>query len=219
MRCYNSSHERRGDENTVIVKLISHLMLYILLTVAAIGDFKNYRISNRLILTGLGCAFLFRLVGGKVASIIWFLPDIVFPVVILYFLYLSGILGAGDIKLFSVVCAFTNLRFPALCMAAAFVAAVAAGTMPVYSAYAASPSFARTEEEWAKLRDNVMGYGLISMVLKKELFVRMRDGFLYLNGILCGRFMRYRGQGKAVSFAVYVLLGTAMADIWFYGMR
>lgn len=86
MRCYNSSHERRGDENTVIVKLISHLMLYILLTVAAIGDFKNYRISNRLILTGLGCAFLFRLVGGKVASIIWFLPDIVFPVVIFIFL-------------------------------------------------------------------------------------------------------------------------------------
>ena len=145
-------------------------MLYILLTVAAIGDLKNYRISNRLILTGLGCAFLFRLVGGKVASIIWFLPDIVFPVVILYFLYLSGILGVT-----------------ALCMAAAFVAAA--------------------------------GYGLISMVLKKELFVRMRDGFLYLNGILCGRFMRYRGQGKAVSFAVYVLLGTAMADIWFYGMR
>lgn len=108
--------------------------------------------------------------GGKVASIIWFLPDIVFPVVILYFLYLSGILGAGDIKLFSVVGAFTNLRFTALCMVAAFVAAA--------------------------------GYGLISMVLKKELFVRMRDGFLYLNGILCGRFMRYRGQGKAVSFAV-----------------
>lgn len=131
MRCYNSSHERRGDENTVIVKLISHLMLYILLTVAAIGDFKNYRISNRLILTGLGCAFLFRLVGGKVASIIWFLPDIVFPVVILYFLYLSGILGAGDIKLFSVVCAFTNLRFTALCMAAAFVAAAGYGLIEV----------------------------------------------------------------------------------------
>lgn len=83
--------------------------------------------------------------GGKVASIIWFLPDIVFPVVILYFLYLSGILGAGDIKLFSVVCAFTNLKFTALCIAAAFVAAA--------------------------------GYGLISMVLKKELFVRMRMDF------------------------------------------
>lgn len=93
---------------TVIVKLISHLMLYILLTVAAIGDFKNYRISNRLILTGLGCAFLFRLVGGKVASIIWFLPDIVFPVVIfLYFLYLSGILWCrGYQVIFSSMCIY-----------------------------------------------------------------------------------------------------------------
>ncbi len=145
----------------MIVKLISHLMLYVLLTVAAIGDFKNFRISNRLILTGLGFAFLFRLVGGRVASIIWFLPDIIFPVVILYFLYLSGILGAGDIKLFSVVCGFTNLKFTALCMAAAFVAA----------------------------------------------------------GIFCGRFVRYQGQGKAVSFAVYVLLGTVFADIYFYGLR
>ena len=147
----------------------------------------TFMISPALVMALLASEALFPTTLGKVASIIWFLPDIVFPVVILYFLYLSGILGAGDIKLFSVVCAFTNLRFTALCMAAAFVAAA--------------------------------GYGLISMVLKKELFVRMRDGFLYLNGILCGRFMRYRGQGKAVSFAVYVLLGTAMADIWFYGMR
>ena len=171
----------------MIVKLISHLMLYVLLTVAAIGDFKNFRISNRLILTGLGFAFLFRLVGGKVASIIWFIPDIIFPVVILYFLYLSGILGAGDIKLFSVVCGFTNLKFTVICIFAAFIAAA--------------------------------GYGLISMVRQKELFCRMRDGFLYLSGIFCGRFVRYQGQGKAVSFAVYVLLGTVFADIYFYGLR
>lgn len=42
--------------------------------------------------------------------------------------------------------------------AAAFTAAVAAGTMPVYNVYAASPNFARTEEEWAKLKDNVIEY-------------------------------------------------------------
>ena len=63
------------------------------------------------------------------------------------------------------------------------------------------------------------GYGLISMVRQKELFCRMRDGFLYLSGIFCGRFVRYQGQGKAVSFAVYVLLGTVFADIYFYGLR
>ena len=42
------------------------------------------------------------------------------------------------------------------------------------------------------------GYGLISMVRQKELFCRMRDGFLYLSGIFGGRFVRYQGQGKAV---------------------
>ncbi len=106
---------------------ISRLILYLLLTVAVIGDIKSYRISNRLILTGLGFAFLFRLVGGKVAGIIWFLPDIFFPVVVLYLLYLSGILGAGDIKLFSVICGFTNLKFIIVCMMASFLTAAAGG--------------------------------------------------------------------------------------------
>lgn len=43
-------------------------------------------------------------------------------------------------------------------LAAAFVAAVTAGIMPVYSAYAASPAFSRTEEEWSKLKDNMIEY-------------------------------------------------------------
>mgnify|MGYP002230215453 CR=1 FL=1 len=189
MRCYNSSHERRGDENTVIVKLISHLMLYILLTVAAIGDFKNYRISNRLILTGLGCAFLVSLSGGQGSEHHLVSSRYSFSGCHFIFLYIfHGILGAGDIKLFSVVCAFTNLRFTALCMAAAFVAAA--------------------------------GYGLISMVLKKELFVRMRDGFLYLNGILCGQIYAVpRTGGKLLGFRGIRAFGNSMADIWFYGMR
>lgn len=35
---------------------------------------------------------------------------------------------------------------------------LAAGTMPAYNVYGASPDFARTEEEWAKLKDNVIEY-------------------------------------------------------------
>ena len=111
----------------MIVDVISHLILYVLLTVAVIGDFKKYRISNRLILVGLGFAFLFRIVGSGIAGIIWFLPDILFPVVIFYLLYLAGILGAGDIKLFSVICGFTNLRFTIVCMVAAFLSAAVPG--------------------------------------------------------------------------------------------
>ncbi len=183
--CYNSSHERRGDEN--VVSAISRLILYLLLTVAVIGDIKSYRISNRLILTGLGFAFLFRLVGGKVAGIIWFLPDIFFPVVVLYLLYLSGILGAGDIKLFSVICGFTNLKFIIVCMMASFLTAAAGG--------------------------------LVKMIADKEFFCCMQNGIMYCRDILCGRFARYEKKGKAVSFSVYVLLGTVASDIFCYTMR
>lgn len=35
---------------------------------------------------------------------------------------------------------------------------MAAGTIPVYSAYAASPALPEPEEEWAKLKDNVIEY-------------------------------------------------------------
>ena len=47
---------------------------------------------------------------------------------------------------------FSRLAAVVLTMAAA------AGTMPAYNVYGASPDFARTEEEWAKLKDNVIEY-------------------------------------------------------------
>lgn len=42
--------------------------------------------------------------------------------------------------------------------AVALTVAAAAGTMPAYNVYGASPDFARTKEEWAKLKDNVIEY-------------------------------------------------------------
>lgn len=103
-----------------VIRVTSHLVLYTVLTVAAIGDIWRMKISNRLIIIGLTMAFLFRVVGGQVENIVRFLPDIILPVVILYLLYLSGILGAGDIKLFSMIGGFTNLKETIWCMAAAF---------------------------------------------------------------------------------------------------
>lgn len=60
-------------------------------------------------------------------SVIWFLPDIILPVIMLYLLYLSGILGAGDIKLFSVVSGFTNLKIAAMSIIISFIVAAVAG--------------------------------------------------------------------------------------------
>ena len=66
-------------------------------------------------------------------------------------------------------------------LAAAFVAAVAAGTMPVYSAYAASPSFARTEEEWAKLRDNVIEYDELEGLIHEYNATVQNNQYTYRN--------------------------------------
>ena len=54
--------------------------------------------------------------------IIQVLLNISIPVIMLYLFYLIGVLGAGDIKLFSVIGGFTNLKTLTDCVLAAFVA-------------------------------------------------------------------------------------------------
>ena len=100
----------------------STLTLYIILIVAVVQDFKCMKISNRLILIGLVLAMTFGILQGGMSQIIYILLNISFPVIILYFLYLLGVLGAGDIKLFSVIGGFTNFKMLMNCMLASFVA-------------------------------------------------------------------------------------------------
>ena len=104
-----------------VMYIASHLILYLLLIAAVIQDFDCMKVSNRLILTGLGGSLSFRLLGGESEQIIWFLPDIIIPVIVLYLLYLAGILGAADIKLFSVVSGFTNLKYCIYSIVFAFI--------------------------------------------------------------------------------------------------
>jgi prepilin peptidase CpaA len=62
---------------------------------------------------------------GGMSRLTDILLNISFPVVVLYLLYLLGVLGAGDIKLFSVVGGFTNFKTLTSCMLTAFVVAAA----------------------------------------------------------------------------------------------
>ncbi len=101
--------------------MTSKCVLYVILIVAVYQDFRSSKISNRLILAGLGAAFIFRIIGGEEKRFIWFLPDIVIPVVVLYLFFIFGILGAGDIKLFSVISGFTNLKLTFYCIAISFI--------------------------------------------------------------------------------------------------
>ena len=75
-----------------------------------------------LIVSGLIWGLAFRLLGEGSAGAVHFLMNISIPVIMLYLFYLIGVLGAGDIKLFSVIGGFTNLKTLTDCVLAAFVA-------------------------------------------------------------------------------------------------
>ena len=100
----------------------SVLTLYAILIVAVVQDITSMRISNRLIIMGLFLSMAFGIVLGGMPRIIQVLLNISIPVIMLYLFYLIGVLGAGDIKLFSVIGGFTNLKILTDCVLAAFVA-------------------------------------------------------------------------------------------------
>ncbi|EOS26873.1 hypothetical protein C806_00465 [Lachnospiraceae bacterium 3-1] len=66
-------------------------------------DIRSGRISNRLILSGLAAGFFFQVVGLGWRGAGVFLINVSLPVILCYLLFLMRALGAGDIKLFSVV--------------------------------------------------------------------------------------------------------------------
>ena len=98
----------------------SVLTLYAIIIVAVVQDFRNMRISNRLIIVGFITSLAFGIILGGVPRVVQILLNISFPVIVLYLLYLLGVLGAGDIKLFSVIGGFTNFKTLTDCMLFAF---------------------------------------------------------------------------------------------------
>ena len=79
------------------------------------------KVSNRLILVGICAAIPLRIWSQGVGGIVWILPNIIIPVIVLYLFYLAGIMGAADIKLFSVIGSFVNLRELFDCFVVSFV--------------------------------------------------------------------------------------------------
>ena len=103
-----------------VAKITSVLVLLGILILAVAEDFVRMKISNRLILVGLVAALVFQIYSGGIIAVVSYLRNISFPVVILYLLFLAGIIGAGDIKLFSVIGGFLNFTELVQCMLFAF---------------------------------------------------------------------------------------------------
>ena len=85
-------------------------------------DIRKGRISNRLICLGIVSGILIRIWESGVEGLVLSVVQIFIPVIVLFLLFLMRALGAGDIKLFSVIGSIWNLKVLCSCMFFSFVA-------------------------------------------------------------------------------------------------
>lgn len=78
-------------------------MIWGLLVAAAICDAKTFKIPNQLVILGLITGLYLSLTKSGALGLKFFCFNAIWPVILLYLLFILGGLGAGDIKLFSVM--------------------------------------------------------------------------------------------------------------------
>lgn len=100
---------------------VKYVCLIFLLLLALIQDIKSYKISNFIIFTGYLLSLLFFHQDNEWTSIYKWICNIIIPIVILFPLFIIKVLGAGDIKLFSVIGGFFGITFTVNLMAISFV--------------------------------------------------------------------------------------------------
>ncbi len=86
-----------------------------------ISDINSRRISNRLIAWGYIICIAKAMGSQSLYAILQVVINLSTPVIILYLLYLIGVIGAGDIKLLSVISGFTGMIFAGKVTLLAFV--------------------------------------------------------------------------------------------------
>ncbi len=94
---------------------------------ANVFDARYYRIPNQLIVLGYAASFCLNITANPTASgITTFIVRALAPVLILLILYILGGLGAGDIKLFSLIATVVGLQDTCKVMIVSVVLAVIA---------------------------------------------------------------------------------------------
>ena len=121
----------------MVLALLFHLMA------AVVTDFRRMKISNRLIASGLIWGFVLRFIGEGSTGIVHFLVNISIPVILLFLFFQLRVLGAGDIKLFSVVGGFVTTDRLLLVIAAAFLAGGVIGAVKLLYLKASPGSFGK----------------------------------------------------------------------------
>lgn len=102
-------------------QIASTLILYSLVLMAVYQDFKSMKVSNRLIVIGYVFGLGVTLLQKGQSGVAQYLLGIVVPVVLLFSLFVIRILGAGDIKLLSMIGGFLNFKELLWCIGLSFL--------------------------------------------------------------------------------------------------
>lgn len=89
---------------------------------ACAWDLRQGRIPNGLIVSGLVAGLCRQLAEQGLEGILLFLGGAALPVLLLWMLFVLGMLGAGDIKLLGVMGGFLGLRGSAVCVLGSILA-------------------------------------------------------------------------------------------------
>jgi len=104
---------------------LKHTLTLLILLTAVFSDLSTGKISNKLIGAGYLTGFIYHIHESGLKGSIFFLIDILFPIILLFFLFQIRALGAGDIKLLSVISGIWSIRIAILCIVSSFVVGAA----------------------------------------------------------------------------------------------
>ena len=97
------------------------VFVFSLTFIAAVMDYRSMRISNRVILAGLAMGVIYDLLTGGKEMLRYGLLGMLIPLVMLFAFFVLRLLGAADIKLFSVLGMFMGPVSIIRCMFYSFV--------------------------------------------------------------------------------------------------
>ncbi|MCI8991893.1 MAG: prepilin peptidase [Eubacterium sp.] len=95
--------------------------MLLLLAAAVIFDLKSRKVPNFLIAAGLILGMAGQLYTSGIQGLGVFAGNVLFPILILYLLFLIRALGAADIKLFSVIGGCAGFPFLIQCIMISFI--------------------------------------------------------------------------------------------------
>lgn len=97
------------------------IVLLLILLAAVYTDYRRGIVPNWIIVFGIVSGLFESFIKGGLESFLLGIAAAVLPVVLLYFVFMIGALGAGDLKLFSVVGSFLGIKGVLISLCIAFV--------------------------------------------------------------------------------------------------